>query len=300
MLNHGYINQIYVDSLLALGTPRQLHGSGAWLLERPVGRHGATDAVASYPLMVCRDWAALEDDLAGVEGLVSFAAVTDPFGDYSREQLQQCFPDVLTPYKKHFVTDLDLPLDRTVSAHHRRNVRFALAHVEIELVQRPQDFAADWVKLYANLTHRHHITGMSAFSEQTLVSQLDVPGLTVFRAVANGETVGMLLWVVSRNVAYYHLAAYSDEGYRRRASFGLFWKAAQHFQQHGLRWLCLGAGPGVAEPEHSGLVRFKSGWSTGTRWAYFGGRIFDRPAYEALSANVSASAGFFPAYRSYV
>jgi hypothetical protein len=45
-----------------------------------------------------------------------------------------------------------------------------------------------------------------------------------------------------------------------------------------------------------GLSRFKAGWATGRRTAWFGGRIGDRAAYDALAAGRQAA--YFPAYRA--
>jgi lipid II:glycine glycyltransferase (peptidoglycan interpeptide bridge formation enzyme) len=106
----------------------------------------------------------------------------------------------------------------------------------------------------------------------------------------------MTLWYVSGDVAYYHLAAYSDRGYDLGASFALFWTALKYFAAIGIRWAAIGAGPGTTAAE-SGLTRFKRGWSTGTRSAHFCGRILQPTAYAELSANAAAGSSYFPAYR---
>src|SRR5215213_8208057 len=111
----------------------------------------------------------------------------------------------------------------------------------------------------------------------------------------DGETVGMLLWYVQGDVAYYHLGAYSERGYELRASFALFQHAIEQFARRGLRWLNLGAGAGAASGAESGLSRFKQGWATGTRTAYFCGRIFDEKKYqEILRARGVPATKYFP------
>jgi hypothetical protein len=108
----------------------------------------------------------------------------------------------------------------------------------------------------------------------------------------------MTLWYRQGSVAYYHLGAYSEEGYDVRSSFGLFWVAINWFQRSGLRWLDLGSTPGKQMDEGHGLSRFKRGWSTGTRTAYLCGRIIDRSVYEELvTVSKCAESPFFPAYR---
>ena len=109
----------------------------------------------------------------------------------------------------------------------------------------------------------------------------------------------MTIWYVDREVAYYHLGAYSEDGYKMRASFALFWSAIELFSTRGLRWLNLGAGAGVENSGTDGLTRFKRGWSTGTRTAYFCGRILDQASYASiLEAAGAPSTGYFPAYRN--
>jgi hypothetical protein len=87
-------------------------------------------------------------------------------------------------------------------------------------------------------------------------------------------------------------------GYDLRASFALFWSAIAHFASTDVRWLDLGAGAGLNGAGDDGLNRFKRGWASATRTAYFCGRIFDRDLYSALSkASGTRPTDFFPAYR---
>jgi len=130
------------------------------------------------------------------------------------------------------------------------------------------------VNLYSTLVERHHIKGLAAFSRASFIKQSGA-GIVVFRAVHNEATVGMLLWYVQGNRAYYHLGAYSPRGYELGASFALFDSAIRYFAGHELEWLNLGGSAGVTAGE-SGLDRFKRGWSTEVRPAYFCGRVLDR------------------------
>jgi hypothetical protein len=107
----------------------------------------------------------------------------------------------------------------------------------------------------------------------------------------------MILWYVHGEVGYYHLAAYNAAGYRIGASFALFARSIEFFASR-LRWLNLGAGAGVRPSSEDSLARFKSGWATGTRTAYFCGRIFDPSRYDELAARGNRSGGnYFPIYR---
>jgi len=251
-----------------------------------------------YPLFACDDWSTLDQDLDELGNeLVSVALVADPFGNHNSELLRKCFPDRVIPFKEHFVTDLSQPPDSFVDPQHRRKARRALERLNVEYCDDALQFVDEWNNLYANLIRRHSIRGLSAFSASSFKAQLAVPGISTFRATHDGETVGMTLWYADRGVAYYHLGAYSDLGYELEASFALFWHVLEHFANNGLKWLNLGAGAGLAN-QTDGLTRFKRGWATGTRPAYFCGRICNRMKYdEAMSARNVELSDYFPGYR---
>ena len=295
----GYIHPGYAQSLTEFGTPRELPRSRGWVLERQIPGCPYHDAMGCYPLFACQDWSQLHADLEDIGNeLVSVSVVTDPFGDYDAPYLHQCFEDVVIPFKEHFAVDLSHPMNTFVCQHHRRYARKALGDVYVEKCQDPTQFIKDWVDLYDTLIEKHNIKGILAFSRSAFAKQLGVPGVVAFRAVHEETTVGMLLWYVQGEVGYYHLGAYSDLGYELRASFALFWFAIEYFAANGLRWLNLGAGAGVAGDGTDGLTRFKRGWSTGTRTAYFCGRIFDQARYsEIVKAKGVSGTDYFPAYR---
>jgi hypothetical protein len=228
---------------------------------------------------------------------VSLSVVADPFGEYDAALLQQSFTDRMILFKQHFVVDLSAPTDRLTCQNHLRNARKASRALYVERCNRPLDLAADWTRLYSILIDRHQIKGIGAFSRSAFLQQLNIPGIVVFRAVHGGSTVGMLLWYVMKHVAYYHLGAYDPVGYELRASFALFLFAIQYFSTTAARWLDLGGAAGVAASNAmDGLTRFKRGWSTGTRPAYFCGRILNPSLYEQLAKNMPAS-DYFPIYR---
>jgi hypothetical protein len=295
----GYLHPLYADSLSEFGAPRPLPASGGWVLERGIpGSGGARDAMGCYPLFSCRDWSRLRLDLDDLEGkLVSVALVADPFGAHDAELLRDCFRDAVVPFKEHYVVDLGRDVEEFAHPHHRRNARRALREVSVEECADPPQLLDDWAALYGTLVERHGVRGIAAFSRASFAKQLRVPGCVAFRAVLKGETVGMLLWYVQGGVAYYHLGAYSERGYEARASFALFRRAVDEFARRGLRWLNLGGGAGAGDAS-SGLSRFKQGWATGTRTAYFCGRVLDRGGYERIvAAKGAVPTHYFPAYR---
>jgi hypothetical protein len=296
----GYLSSTYAAALSEFGQPVLLPRCGGWVLQRSIPGWTAADAMGCYPLFACQEWSSLHSDLETIDHeWVSLSLVADPFGDYGLNYLKVCFPDVMIPFKQHLVVDLSKSPRDFVTDHHARNARKALQRVGIELCYDPIALLDDWISLYDVLTRRHQIRGMTAFSRQSFTTQMQVPGLVVFRATAEGTTTGMLLWYVTGKVAFYHLGAYNEIGYASRASFALFAFAIEYFAGAGLRWLSLGAGAGAQNDAQDGLTRFKSGWSTGSRTAYFCGRILSHSQYSAITAARGVGpTSYFPAYRS--
>lgn len=291
----GYAHPDYAASLSHIGQPIALPGCGGWLLERPIPGQPDRDAIGPYPLFACQDWSRLGSDLDALQGrLVTASLVADPLGGASPEDLKACF-DVVLPFKKHYLADLSLPANLRTSAHHRRNDRLARRSVTVEHCPDGAALGREWAALYAGLVARHDIGGPAAFPAESLARQLSVPGMKAFKAVAGGETVCMSLWYVQGQCAYYHLSACTNVGYKLRAAFALMGSALNHLAGQA-RWANLGGAVGLSDSEDSGLARFKRGWATEARPAYFCGRILDPSRYAQLDANAGGSE-FFPAYR---
>lgn len=292
----GYQSLAYARAVSSDLEPLSLPRSGGFLVQREL-TPGVRDAANPYPIFCCSDWSGLAADVASLEGQVSVTVVTDPLGTYDAGLLATAFPDLTRPFKSHFVVDLRASPETYVARHHQRNARRALSEVKVDLCADAEREAEEWLRLYRNLVGRHAISGAANFSESSLKGQLGVPGLTAFTAKAAGRTVGMVLWMVTNGRAYYHLAAYSAEGYKLGASFALFWTSLEHFSST-VAVASLGGGAGLDDAGDDGLTRFKRGWATGTQTAYICGRILDHDRYEVLSARRGAIGDiFFPAYR---
>jgi hypothetical protein len=297
----GYLHPAYADALAEFGTPRYLKHSGGWVLvssiENSIGLQ-AYDARGCYPLFACCRWSSLFQDLEDIKNdLVSLVLVSDPFGDYSPSLLRECFPDLFKPYKEHYVIDLSTSPGKNISDHHTRYIRKAKKVVSVEHCTRPTEYLHQWVSLYTNLVRRHNIRGISAFSENSFRKQLQIPGLEMFRAIYDGKTVGIMLIFLQGNVGYYHLSAYSEEGYKHGVSFALLSYIIEYFGSR-LRWINLGAGAGIYENQNDGLTRFKRGWTSNTIPVYICGRIFNRSLYNKLTREHGGNGkDFFPLYR---
>lgn len=296
---NGYLTKEYADSLCDTGTARELPNCKGWIIERSISGTQSVDATGCYPVFACQDWSGLKTDIESLEGrLVSLSLVSDPFGDYSETLLKSCFPDVCRVFKDHLVADLQELPEKFVDSHHRRYARKALTMMQVEVCDELGRHFDDWVQLYSVLTERHGIKGVTAFSRESFRRQFAVPGLVVFRAVHESATVGMLLWYIQGNVAYYHLGAYNMVGYKLRASFALFWSAMEWFGERNVRWLGLGAGAGLDGKGTDGLTRFKRGWANTSRYVYFCGRILNKVQYRDLvRSRRTKETAFFPVYR---
>lgn len=294
----GYASRAYAESLAEFGTPRILPRSEGWILERPTPGLRYRDAMGCYPLFRCRDWSRLALDLDDVgDSLASITLVPDPFGDFDEARLHECFPDLVVPFKRHYVADLRHPVDEIVSRHHRKYARRAQRQVRTEVCREPDKFFGQWMQLHRNLVHRHGISGIRAYSGQAFKKQLGIPGMVVLKALHGEQTVGAQLWFMHDDVAFGHVQAFTAAGYDLGASYALYWFALNYFVDK-VRWCDFGGVAGMQDDENSQLNRFKQGWSTGRRTAYLCGRITNRKQYDELVAANRGDDDFFPAYRA--
>ena len=295
----GYLHPSYAASLEEFGTPRPLPACGGFVLERPIEGTPHRDAMSCYPLFAAADWRRLPEDVEALgKDLVSLAVVTDPFAACDETLLRSAFPDRVTPFKRHFVADLARPFREFVSRHHRYYAARALEQVRVERCAEPSARLEEWTALYAHLARRHGLDGIKAFSRAAFAAQMRVPGLVMLRAAAGEDTVAAHLWYVQGDVAYSHLAAAGERGYDLMAAYALYWFALETFTGQ-VRWIHFGAAAGLGDDPRDGLARFKRGWSTETRPAYFCGRVFRPDLYrEILERRGLADGAYFPAYRA--
>lgn len=295
----GYAGAAYPLALDGIGRPMPLGRSGGWCLIREIVGTPWHDACGPYPFMTCDDWSALPDDIRSLEGAaISVVFVTDPLADVPADRIAAACPDLCRRYKDHHVVDLGAGHPTSWSPHHRRNVRHGLRSTAVEIAVRPADWVAEWISLYDLLIARHAIDGPARFSDDSFRAQFAVRGLLAARGVVGGETVGMTLWFVMGDRAYYHLGAATPRGYECRAMYAMFATVIDELVGRGVRRVCLGAGAGPLVASQ-GLERFKRGWANRVAPATICGRVLDRAAYAAACRAVGGphDAAFFPAYR---
>jgi len=293
----GYLHPDYAASLAEFGTPLQLPRCRGWLLERQIPGFAARDAMGCYPVFVCGDWSRLSSDLDSLDReLVTVSLVADVFAPYDQATLSEIF-DRVVAFKRHFIVDLELPIEKTTSANHRWRARKALREVSVEICDDPRAHVDEWFELFTHLVARHGVRGLRAFSHRCFERQARIPGFLMVRARYRGRTVGVQTLYTNDDVAYGHIMAMNEEGYELSASYAMTWIALEHLVGK-VRYIDIGGTSGVVDRENDGLFAYKRGWTSTTRPAYFCGRILDPEQYSEISPQSARAGGYFPAYRS--
>ena len=293
-MTHPYASAAYARVFEDIAQPLWVEAWGAHVLAREIPGGGGRDALGVYPLAPFGPGADLRAGLAWLkdQGLISIGLVPDPATAPPPAELQAAF-GLCAPFKTHLLVDYGREV--RFSKHHRYEVRKALRQVSVEVVALADHLDA-WRGLYAELTERHEIGGMTAFSADAFQRLAAVEGLTATAAIADGVIVSMHLWATdaASGHGYSLLAASSAEGYRRSAAYAVYAAAIQLFSN--LKTLNLGAGAGMSA-DADGLSRFKKGFANAEVQAWFCGAILDENRYAALSGGTTAHVTPFPAYR---
>jgi hypothetical protein len=171
--------------------------------------------------------------------------------------------------------------------------------MDVEICLEPIQYLDEWVKLYDHLIKRHNIKSIQAFSPESFELQLGLPGMIMVVGKKEGTVCGAHLVMVQDDRAYGHLAAFSSEGYKIKASYGIYWMILKYLGDCGIQLYNMGGGAGTMERAEDGLSKFKKGWANDRRMTYFCGRIFDPERYEEIVKGKGITAtDYFPAYRA--
>jgi hypothetical protein len=261
------------------------------VLSRPIPGSNLRDAIGCYPLAAFAPDADVSSGLKQLRnmGFVSIAAVPDPLSSPSLNDLIEHFT-MCRPYKTHYCINPSLPT--RLPNRHKRSLRKSnrFCHVTVDRLEERLD---NWCELYCSLIARHHIRGISTFSNRFFHRIASLADLTVFSAWHLGEIISMAIWARGCDVAYYFLNASSALGYNLCASYALMEAAVHYFKD--LQWLHLGGEAG-RNPKPDGLGSFKRGFANAEFTALLCGAVLDQPTYRALSRERPDSA-WFPAYR---
>ena len=293
----GYAHPLYAASLAEFGNPRYLPACGGWILERQIPGTPYRDAMGLYPLFFCENWDNLIDDFEALRNrYISLSLVIGPFSRFPVDKYRKYF-EIFRPYKDHYILDLTLPLDETVSKGHRRSARRALRNLDVEMMISPEIDLDEWVNLYEDLIKRHQIKGIRAFSYRSFEKQIAIPNTVYFRVTNNGNVVGGNIFFIQGDVAYAHLSAFSEEGYKLGAPYAVKWCALQHLSKL-VNWVNFGGSTSSSQENLTGLDYFKMGWSNQTGKSYFCGKILDEEKYRiTVNQKRILDTNWFPAYR---
>ena len=195
--------------------------------------------VGATPCFSASDWGRISSDLRLLENrIVSLTLVTDPFGDFTRESLEEIFHRV-RHYKNHLISDLFQSPDTFVSRHHLREWRLAKRVVEVETCERPVDQLDDFEAFYSDLITRHGIKGNSGVFSRRVRDSIFAPGGGAVSGATRGSGCRRTLVVRAGRRGIQSPAASSEQGYRSRAGFALYGHALRWFANR-VRYLDLG------------------------------------------------------------
>jgi len=298
---YGYLHPSYAEAYVEAGEVRHLRRSGAWMLTRPIPGSARKDALVGHPLLICRDWRALPDDLvetAALADVVSVSALTDPLARVSEATLGEAFPDLVRVHALHYVADL---IAFWPTREHRRAVRRATQFLDVDIEGAPAGRLDDWARLTDGPGDVGAGTVSIDLSREALERQLSVPGSVGLTAVAEDGPVAFALVYVGGDDAHLHTLATSRRGEELGARFALIGAAVEDMAGRGLRSLDLGTVSAGVDADTEGAtasVAFMDGWTELLRPSYLCGRVVDRLAYDELAASVGTTgSAVFPAYR---
>lgn len=293
----GYLHPLYAQSFTEIGEPIFLPNSMGWLIKRQIPATPFFDGMGPYPLFFCNKWDCLINDIEALnDKLISVSLVLSPFSVIPHKIFKDYF-DIFYPYKDHYLLDLSLPLNLTISKNKRRNANRALREVSVELVKSPNIDPKEWFDLYQCLLKRHNIQGIRRFSYGAFEKQIAIPNTYYFRAIHNNKIVGGNIFYIQGDIAYAHLSAFTEVGYEKGAPYAIKWVALNSLS--GLvRWVNFGGSPDKQDGIKSGLDLFKSGWSNKQKSSLLCGKILNHTLYHKLiqSSKISQTR-FFPVYR---
>ena len=294
---NGYQHPQYADSFSEFGILIELNKSNGRLLKRLIPETPFYDAMGCYPLFACSDWKGLPSDILKLsDDLVSVSLVTDPFGNYTENELTQTFDCVLQS-NDHFVFDYSKTIHESISKSRREQAKRALKDVVVDIQVSPNIDVEEWSNLYSRVIDKYQIKGLRKFSLDSFKKQLTIPNTFYFRALNEGKIIGGDIYFLQGEIAYAHLSALESLGYELKAGYALKWIAINHFQNI-VDWITFGGTTSISGVKNEGLIYFKKGWSNCTRKTYFCGKILNQDRYDEItSLKGFQGSTWFPSYR---
>lgn len=143
-----------------------------------------------------------------------------------------------------------------------------------------------------------HLVKLITFDYQyhELLAHMDE--VTALGAWLEEELVSCHIWIRHQKIVYSHLAASSEDGYKRRAAYAINHRAIEYFSDSEI--INFGGSAGIDTQSLDGLARFKAGFSNDSAHSLLCGTILNNSAYEELckSSSINPATKYFPAYRT--
>ncbi|MBN8532333.1 MAG: GNAT family N-acetyltransferase [Alphaproteobacteria bacterium] len=293
---HPYASAAYAAAFAPL-EPVWLPHAATHVLKRLIPGTEHHDAMGCYPLCVMRADSGIKEDFEILKrhGCVTLVAVTDCLSQPDEAFLSAHF-DRCRRYKTHYVHDARLA-NADYSKHHRDRIRRARKSCETRVVNLADHLDA-WMECYTTLVKKKNITGIQNFPREYFAAVAAMPEAVTIAAFVDGVFASGHIWMRHEGLAYAHLAASTELGYKLRCAFPIYDDAIQMLKADHI--IDFGGGAGAEESEADGLRDFKKGFANAEKRNFLCGKILNAELYQSLCnvRGVDPDAAFFPAYRS--
>lgn len=264
-----------------------------------------SDLVSVYPFSMHDKyllWSIPNENCGRSFGFVSGTFITNPLHSVSGQDCDE-------KYKEHYIVDLQKFSFDKLPENHKRNIKKqfkarddGLGFLTTQVETNPEGMEPLVHNVYDNLIKRHKIreSAWTHYSKSQIRDLLRVPGAVLFSTKYSfddwhigSQVVNYTLFYIDGSDVYYHIGCQTDKGYEMNSNFMAIFTAIIFFKNLGLDRLLLGSVPDGESGE--GLRRFKSGFSTSSKWNHIIKVIYNPEVYAKLSEGKSGD--FFPAYR---
>ena len=182
---------------------------------------------------------------------------------------------------------------------HRYNIKKTLQEgATVSVTEHPTDEDIDtFLGLYYERMNRNKAQPKYYFTREFIRDHFSLLHAALVQVARDGRVIGSSIFLIGSSVAHYHLSGSAGDIRGLYPSEAALWGFIGWARERGVTCLNLGGGRGANDT----LFQFKLGFSRMTAPFYVGKLVFDRPAYERLTAELAPglASGFFPSYRGH-
>lgn len=270
-----------------------------WLVRRHIDGSSATDLANPYPLFCCKNLSAIDSDLIGLDTTTTASLVirTDAFSQKQVSRRLTGFDNIFR-FKTHYIARFDQPWRSFARRNCRRLAARAKLSFDFRRVEKPATRARVLWELNQVILKRRNATQEAQLSQETLATQLTLPGVTLFEAHDERGVQAAACFMEVGEYAYAHLLGSSNQARDRFVVYGLYGHALDYYQQR-VQAIDFGGAVGINSCSQDGLSQFKQGWCNQTGISYLCCKILNRDLYQEICRRRDTEgSAFFPAYRS--